>query len=134
MNKEMLVEIANDILVNPERFDMKMFESTGDCGTAHCIAGNAIMRGARAKGFKPSGLADAMNQLETIYGKFYGSCCAIGAIVLDITEERSYGLFYSDNWIEEFADRYEEASKDPEERAKVAHDYIMAVVNGKVEL
>lgn len=101
MNKELLLQIKERILAEPNLFSMTGYYKKMDCGTSHCIAGWAVHLTEGDKGLH---LGDFHNRACTALGISYG---------------QGHGLFYDDEWPRELSDEYNE-NTDKKERAQIA--------------
>jgi hypothetical protein len=94
---------------------MAHFSNTTYCGTAHCIAGWALV------------LVGEGEMLPTGLGR---DIVARASEHLDISEGDARGLFFTTSWPEEFEDRYIDASS-VYDRAGIAVERIRAFMEHK---
>lgn len=121
LNVKLLREIQKEISEEPKRLDMGTWlhkyekhrisdlEFVPPCGTVGCIAGWAKILSERA------------GVVFTNYGTSLNAC-----IALDIQEEDSIYLFYTDHWPDDLQYRYNDAddAKDYTEKAAVTCEAI----------
>lgn len=100
INAEELHAILAEIKANPENWNQKHYAIDTECGTAYCIAGHAVRRGAPGAlfAFAPLGRTSAWTALTVILAD--GEACSIddlAAQLLGLNETEAAFLFDSGN-------------------------------------
>jgi hypothetical protein len=111
MNVELLQQVKQVILADPDSFRM----DTWTCGTAHCIAGWALLlRDIPIVG------GPSLSKQRTVSDEHPGD---VAAELLGLSDDEQLSLFNCYHWPVEFHARYRE-SPDRRARAQVAAERI----------
>lgn len=121
MNTELLLKVKEQILQEPERFDMRNWVWGDGCNTTGCIAGWAVAIGE-----------DRPLSMDLQFVKGLGCVVDRAQRLLDLSDPAKMRLFHSEAWPHHVAAAYNNA--DQRVRAKIAAKRIDLFIasNGEV--
>ncbi len=113
LDTELLLKVKEQILLEPERFDMEFYVERRKCGAVCCIAGWAHK------------LKYGRHMPK---GRFMSVNTASGARALGLSLDEADALFFSTNWPIDWQRRWENEWGDAPEQALVAAALIDQVI------